>query len=127
MVEDERRMELDLPAKPESVRRARHELVRFAKRCGADLDNVAIAISVAVSNAVIHGRHQPGRVRIAAELVEDDLSVTVADTGEGFRPTPNSGLGMGLALIGALTTRFELETSGPGLTVSMRFPCPGAA
>ena len=123
-------MELDLPAKPESVGLARRELVRFARKCGADLSNIAIAISEAVGNAVIHGyRHnQAGRVRIAAELVENDLLVSVSDSGGGLKPNPySSGLGMGLALIGALTTKLELDTSGPGLKVAMRFPCPRAS
>jgi anti-sigma regulatory factor (Ser/Thr protein kinase) len=122
------RLELDLPAEPASVTVARHEVVRFAEKCGANVTNLAIAVSEAVGNAVVHAyRHaRPGPVRITAERVGADLVVSVVDSGRGMAPNPESkGLGLGLALMARAASGLELRTRGPGLTVSMRFPCPG--
>ena len=118
---------LYLPAVPESVPKARHAVVAYSVTCGAEAADVATATTEAVGNVVTHayrGR-DPGPVRIQAQLDETELLVTVADEGVGMRPNPGSpGLGMGLSMIGAVTSEMHLDTSGTGLRITMRFPCP---
>jgi len=57
-----------------------------------------------VENAIKHGlepKAEGGSIRIAAEVVDGDLYVTISDTGLGFNPAgaPTSGGGLGLANI----------------------------
>ena len=118
-------LELSLAAAPESVGEARHAASDFAAEHGADPDDVALAVSEAVSNAVIHafrGR-EAGRVDIRAILEPDTFVVSISDDGVGVTPNPDSpGLGLGLALIGSLTEGIEMRKDGPGTTLIMRFP-----
>jgi anti-sigma regulatory factor (Ser/Thr protein kinase) len=123
---DERALELSFLAVSESVREARHAVADFARAHGADPDDVALAVSEAVSNAVIHafrGR-EPGRIDLRALVDGDRLVVSVSDDGVGVTPNPDSpGLGLGLALIGSLAEGIELRRDGRGTTIIMRFPC----
>jgi anti-sigma regulatory factor (Ser/Thr protein kinase) len=122
---DERVLELTLPAESESVAKARHAAADFAREEGADPDDIALAVSEAVSNAVIHafrGRDS-GNVDIRAFPDGDSLVVSVSDDGVGVTPNPDSpGLGLGLALIGSLSAGVELRKEGHGTTLVMRFP-----
>jgi stage II sporulation protein AB (anti-sigma F factor) len=116
---------LDLPNEPESVTRARHHTRDYAERSGADPESVAIAVSEAVGNAVLHGyRHgRPGTVRVEAESSGGMLSVIVSDSGVGMSPHPPAdGLGIGLSLIGHVSDRLEIEgCAGGGTRVAMAF------
>jgi stage II sporulation protein AB (anti-sigma F factor) len=116
---------LDLPSEPESVSRARHQTRDYAERSGADPESVAIAVSEAVGNAVLHGyRHgRRGTVRVEAESSGEMLSVVVSDSGVGMSSHPPAeGLGMGLSLIGHVSDRLEIEgCAGGGTRVAMRF------
>ena len=123
---DERALELTLSAVSESVREARHAVSDFARAHGADPDDVALAVSEAVSNAVIHAfrDREPGTIDIQAFTDEGTLVVSVSDDGVGVTPNPDSpGLGLGLALIGSLSKGVELRKEGHGTTLVMRFPC----
>lgn len=115
-------------AVPENIPAARGAVKDYARSCKADVDRVALAISEAITNAVVHayrGR-PPGPVRVRAELEDSDLIVTVADEGAGMKPNPDSqGLGMGLAIMGSMASDIQLHDPGEGLAVSMRFPCAG--
>jgi two-component sensor histidine kinase len=65
-----------------------------------------------------------GTIELRAELlVPDTLLVVVTDDGEGMSPHPgHSGLGLGIPLIGSLTTGVEIEPHRPhGTSVRMRF------
>ena len=129
MDSQEARLELELPARPESVTEARAAIVRLARRCKADLENVATAVTEAVANVVRHayrGRSD-GTIKISSELQGEELVVEVRDWGVGMQPNPGSrGLGLGLALIGAMTRALQVETDEGGMKLSMRFPCPRA-
>ena len=89
------------------------------------VDAVALAVSEAVTNAVVHaylGR-EPGGVDILVCPEEDYLTVVVTDDGSGMLPRLDSpGAGLGLALIAHHTE--TLTTTKPdrgGLRVSMTF------
>ena len=118
-------LQLSLKAEPASVGEARHAVAKFAREHGADGDDVALAVSEGVSNAVIHafrGR-EPGEIEVSAVADGDKVVVTVADDGVGVSPNPDSpGLGLGLALIGSLADGVELDGDGRGTSLVMRFP-----
>jgi serine/threonine-protein kinase RsbW len=119
---------LALEAVPENVPVARRAVADYARSCQADVTRVALAVSEAVTNVVLHAYRNPpaGSVRVRAEMDRSDLVVTVADEGPGMRPNPDSpGLGMGLAIIGSTASDIELHDTGAGLELRMRFPCAG--
>ncbi len=119
-------LEMNLEAKSASVAVARHAVSDFARERGADADDVALAVSEAVSNAVIHGFRGRSSGLIDIRAVEDggSLVVSVSDDGVGVKPNPDSpGLGLGLALIGSLTERIEIRRNDHGTTLIMRFSC----
>ncbi len=116
------------PAEPESVTRGRHRVKAYAEKMGVEnVDDLALAVSEAVANAVVHGyrRGRCGSIEVRAEvLVPDLLRVTVTDDGDGMMLDPaNRGLGLGLSLIGSLSSGFEVRPAHPhGTSVRMHFP-----
>ena len=120
-------MNLTLPGSPESVSIARHAVSDVARESGADVDNVATAVTEAVGNAVLHGCARLDSdtcVRVEVGRDDHDLVVSVADDGPGLMPSlERAGIGAGLALIGAMADEVTYESSGRGLRVTMRFPC----
>jgi stage II sporulation protein AB (anti-sigma F factor) len=108
----------------ESVPAARHALTEFAREHGADPEAVAIAVSEAVGNAIIHGYrgHASGPVTIEASLEPETMLVVVEDEGVGMSPNPNTpGLGLGLPLMGRFTRSVDIERNPPGTRLLMRF------
>ncbi len=125
------RLELRLDAVPESVGRARQAVVAFA--AGHELAapaDVALAVTEAVTNAVVHAYRDGagGQVRIVACALETGLLVVVRDYGCGMQPNPGSpGAGLGLAVIGALAGEMNIERpdEGGGTRIRIRFKPPG--
>ena len=110
------------------MRRARHAARSLARQSGcgpATVANVALAVSEAVSNAIIHGyAGRTGRIHLRAETDGGDFVITVTDRGDGLTPRPDSpGLGLGLALIAQVTSDLHIdEPPGGGTRVRMAFP-----
>jgi serine/threonine-protein kinase RsbW/stage II sporulation protein AB (anti-sigma F factor) len=121
-----------LPADPASVAEIRAGVRGFAEAHGiaaAVLDDMALAVSEAATNAVMHafvGR-EPGTIRAAVEARAGELVVVVADDGRGMQPRADSpGLGLGLPLIGQLATTLDLRQAGEaGTELCMTFSAPG--
>jgi anti-sigma regulatory factor (Ser/Thr protein kinase) len=99
------------------------------------ISDVRLAVSEAVSNAVIHGYTdtEPGTVTVlvAVDAAAALLTVTVTDDGSGMHPRPDSpGLGLGLPLITtvARTAKISAGPGGLGTRVRMTFglDCAGA-
>ncbi len=117
---------LSLSAQADSVSQVRHEVRHFVEHLGRRSEEIELAVSEAVANAVQHafrGR-DAGTIEVRLDLlVPDTLMVTVVDDGDGMSPDPHSmGLGYGLALIGRLSDGFEVNSAGGGGTeVRMRF------
>jgi anti-sigma regulatory factor (Ser/Thr protein kinase) len=115
----------------EAVWDVRHEVSEFAATNGAvdsELEAVRIAVSEAVSNAVLHAyREDPGEVHVTAAVSDGGLWVLVADDGCGFQtPAERPGLGWGLALIAHAADELVLaERVGGGTEVRMRFAVGG--
>ena len=118
---------LTLPRQASSVREARRAVVDLARRAGMAgdrLDDVRLAVSEAVTNAVQHGRRAGGAVSVKARVARGELTVWITDKGGGIRPRPDSpGLGLGLPIIGALTDQLDIASDGDSTTVEMMFTC----
>ena len=122
------RLDLRLDATAAAVGQARRQVAAFAERHGlARRDDVALAVTEAVTNAVVHGYRDDdeGRVRVVACALETGLLVVVRDYGCGMQPNPGSpGAGLGLAVIGALADEMNIERpdEGGGTRIRIRFP-----
>ena len=118
---------LDLPAEPASARAARHAVCELLDGVEADRGSVMLAVSEAVTNAILHayGSEAPGgRIRVRAELLDHEaLDVVVEDDGIGMRTRSDSpGIGLGLPTISAVADGLEIDVrSGGGTAVRMRF------
>jgi stage II sporulation protein AB (anti-sigma F factor) len=118
-------LQLEMPSRPESVPAARHAVVEYAEHQGADTERVALGVSEAVTNAIVHGYRglRQGPVRVAARLNGDALLVSVADEGEGIAPTAvGDDSGLGLMLIATVADWMSVESSPErGTRIVMRF------
>jgi anti-sigma regulatory factor (Ser/Thr protein kinase) len=116
------------PAVPEAVPLARRALTEVAMAAGAAgerLDEVRLAVSEALTNAVVHAYRggEPGRVQVTAAVASGELWVLISDDGRGLHAWNDSrGLGIGLSLISGLSDDFAIVTRASGGTeVQMRF------
>ena len=114
------RLELRLDAEPPTVAVVRRELGRFAdEHFGTAGAEIALAVSEAVSNVVLHAYRDGSRgsVRVVACVYPDALVVVVRDYGCGMRPNPASpGAGLGLSIIGASASAMNVERPDDGGT-----------
>ena len=87
-------LHLDLAAEPASVSVARHALAEFVAGRSIDRPAVEVAVSEAVSNAVVHAYREacePGRIVVRAEFADALLRVAVSDRGARDAPaTPTA-------------------------------------
>jgi len=107
-----------------SVAAARHAVADLARRLGAEVDDVQIAVSEAVGNAVVHAYRgiRPGPIAVRARRARGKLLVTVADQGIGMTPDPtNPGLRVGIPLITKICDDVRFTSSDEGTVVSMSF------
>ena len=122
------------PAAADSVRVARVSVAHWLEERSVDelvVGDVALAISEACTNAVVHGYtdRAEGSFRVVAESTNGAVRVTVSDDGGGMVPRPDSpGLGLGLPLMASLTDVLEVRpaSDGAGTVVSMLFTAEGA-
>jgi anti-sigma regulatory factor (Ser/Thr protein kinase) len=116
------------PAVPEAVPLARRALTAVAVAAGADgerLEEIRLAVSEALTNAVVHAYRdrEAGRFHVTAAVASNELWVLVGDDGRGLHAWNESrGLGIGLSLISGLSDDFSIVTRASGGTeVQMRF------
>ena len=116
------------PAIPETVPLARRALAAVAAAAGVGgerLDEIRLAVSEALTNAVVHAYRNGGggRLHVTAAVASGELWVLVGDDGRGLHARNDShGLGIGLSLISGLTDDFAIVTRASGGTeVQMRF------
>lgn len=116
-------------ALPESVALLRTAVVEFANSAGVQdppLGDVKLAVSEAVTNAVIHAYRNDdatGTVDVAADLGADELRIVVSDHGAGFaRRDDSPGAGFGLLLMEAMADGVDFRPVQPrGTAVHMSF------
>jgi len=127
-------MELRFPSLAENVGMARVAVAAFASQLGftvPEVEELRVAVSEAVSNAVIHAYpDEPGWVEVTCKLREGTLLVTVRDYGCGIedveaarRPAYSSDperMGLGFAFMDSFMDSVEVESQvGKGTTVRM--------
>ena len=83
------------PAQADQVAPARREVVAYAREHGAiDPDGIALAVSEAVTNAVVHAyidAPEQGAVEVFAKRRPDDgIEIHVYDEGRGMMPRRDS-------------------------------------
>jgi anti-sigma regulatory factor (Ser/Thr protein kinase) len=118
-----------LPAIPASVTALRHEVADFVTAAGIGdpaLTAVKLAVSEAVTNAVVHayvGLDAPGEVRVHVLVADDEVRVAVSDDGCGMVPRLDSpGLGVGLPFIAHLADTLDIDQhDGGGTELRMTF------
>jgi anti-sigma regulatory factor (Ser/Thr protein kinase) len=116
-------------ARPERIAAIRHEVRDCAAANGAsDPNAVALAVTEAITNAVVHAyvdRAEPGDIEVIVQCLPDDagIEVLVCDDGLGMVPRADSpGVGLGLPMVATLAERFEVEArAGGGTRVLMAF------
>jgi len=121
------------PAAVETVANARHWVTAFAQEHGMTGDrctDLALAVSEAVTNAVLHAypADEPGDVVVDTATDGDCLSVRVTDHGRGGAGT-SRGLGLGLPLIARIADRVEHGpgANGVGTVILMELEMGGVA
>lgn len=118
------RLEVDLPAEPESVALARHQMQRWLSDTGEGRDDVfaiKLAVSEVCANAVEHayGPQSGHRFHLLAERCRGAVVVQVSDGGH-WRPRRGSRRGLGLRMIDELMDAVEIERTSSGTLVRMR-------
>jgi serine/threonine-protein kinase RsbW/stage II sporulation protein AB (anti-sigma F factor) len=109
-------------------------VTEFAARIGVPqptLDGVRLAVSEAVSNAVLHGYPgaTAGPVTVIAEADDGELVISVLDEGGGLAPRADSpGAGLGLPLIAEVAQSVSVGRGdgGRGTMLRMTFGLPFA-
>jgi serine/threonine-protein kinase RsbW len=115
--EDQSGLEMSLPANAENVAVVRHALAGMAESIGMDEPGIAdlkTVVTEACMNVVVHAypEDQAGPLEVEAVPEHDGLTVSVRDHGMGIRPRTDgerSSLRLGLTLIAALSSSFEIK------------------
>jgi anti-sigma regulatory factor (Ser/Thr protein kinase) len=119
---------LRLPVNPESVAAARHSVACLNNALGDGvMDDVRLLISELVTNALRHGRLDPGdQIDLHVDVRDERIRIEVLDPGRGFDPEktpaarasstpaelPLSGSGWGLVLVRRIASRWGVERTG---------------
>jgi stage II sporulation protein AB (anti-sigma F factor) len=123
-----------LAAEPASVPALRTAVTDFAERWGMQgrrLHDLRLAVSEAVTNAVVHAYRDEeagGEIALCAHVEGGRLVVRVTDAGCGLDARPDSpGAGIGLPLIASIADDVRVETlrdpaSGTSVTMCFRLP-----
>lgn len=125
------RLQITLPAQPDSLPLARRAIVAHAEKLGiakagiADLKTVA---SEACANVIRHAyeeQDEAGTLEVALSSGPGELSMRVRDFGGGVRPLSSDdvpSLRLGLPIIGALSSSFHLTSVlSQGTEITIRF------
>jgi serine/threonine-protein kinase RsbW len=121
---------LRLPAVPENVAVVRQALSGVAETLGMHsnlLADMKTAVTEACNNVVVHAYpDSEGTLEVDVRPDDSHLAVVVRDFGAGMQPSPvqpdKPTLGLGLPLIAALSSMFEIRGGlGQGIEVHMRF------
>ncbi|HWE08315.1 MAG TPA: ATP-binding protein [Solirubrobacteraceae bacterium] len=106
---------------PGSVVEARARVAEFAAGAGAtasQIDGVRLAVSEAMTNAVVHAyRGKPGGIHVNAAVASSELWILISDDGCGLQPTADRpGLGLGLGLISQVSDDLAIASRASGGT-----------
>ena len=127
------RVEIEIAAAAPGVPLVRHALRGLLAGLEAPDDviaDIALAVTEACTNAVVHAYPQGGgTINVTAVHADGSLVVTVRDHGGGMAPRVDTpGLGVGLPVIAAIARSVEIGSpNGGGTEVRMQFALKGAA
>jgi anti-sigma regulatory factor (Ser/Thr protein kinase) len=121
-------LELTMPARAENVAVVRHAVTGLAEAVGMEgnaISDLKTVVTEACMNVVLHAYEDgEGPLEVFAEPDPDGLTVSVRDHGSGIQPRADlerRSLRLGLSLIGALSSSFEIHgAAGRGTEVRMR-------
>lgn len=134
------RMKLEFLSRSENVGLARVAVAAFASGVDfnlSDLEEIKVAVSEAVSNAIIHGYEgaETGTVLLSAMLSDDSLELVIEDTGKGIMDLeqamlPGTGsdperLGLGFVFMRSFMDDVDVWTEvgrGTRVKLSKSFP-----
>lgn len=131
--------ELVVPSKQDrlaEVDRFVEKLIRKLPFPAGDLDDIAIAVSEAVNNAIVHGNKLDGHksVKVCFYICSNYLRIVVQDEGGGFSPetVPDprrkenllKATGRGLLIMRHLMDRISFVSRRWGMQVIMDKACP---
>jgi|Deesub1362B_J571_1020462.scaffolds.fasta_scaffold02882_4 serine/threonine-protein kinase RsbW len=127
-------VKLVLPSKTEKIEEAAYFVEKIARALNfrsGDIDNIAIATTEAVSNAILHGNKLDSRKKVRIEITADDekMTICVFDEGKGFNPDevddpllPENLLkerGRGIFILKKMMDHVEFSFSPSGTCVKM--------
>ena len=123
----EMRYEVELPAAPAFVATARHAASQFGDFHGADSERIALAVSEAVTNVVLHAYpgEAIGPVQVTGWADDDAVHIAVRDFGVGLNPDPGRREGgWGLPVIESVADQVFIGSTEFGVEIVMRFDRP---
>ncbi|MBV9193250.1 MAG: ATP-binding protein [Solirubrobacterales bacterium] len=123
------------PAVADSVPRARRALARLASACGAaaeQSDAVRLAVSEAMTGAVLRAAGARRRISVSAAVAAGQLAVSIADDGPGGGPLPPAACGTSASLRLALIAHHAdglaiARQPAGGTNLQMRFGLRGVS
>ena len=125
---------LIIESKTDNLGLARITVASFAAQLDftvAEIEELKVAISEAVSNAIIHGyQNNKGKIEISMEINHNQLVVIVVDQGQGIEKpaeafkasytTTDNRMGLGLTFINSFMDKVELDSKlGAGTKIKM--------
>jgi stage II sporulation protein AB (anti-sigma F factor) len=128
------RMKLEFLSRPENVSLARIAVASFSSAVDfnvSELEEIKVAVSEAVSNAIIHGYggEADGVITLTAELSKTTLEITVEDQGVGIEDIDNAlepgaaadseRMGLGFVFMKSFMDEVDV-VSQPGLGTKIR-------
>ncbi len=125
-------LEFAVPSQPNMISDIRHRVCRFARALSftpEELDDIAVAVGEAATNAVKYGRDgsESPLIRVRLEAAGGAFRVLVSDTGPGFDPAtvcpPGfedlKECGRGIFCMASLMDELAFHKLDPGTCVEM--------
>ncbi len=139
-MERRNQMKLELLSMPKNVKLARVAVAAFASELDynvSDLEEIKVAVSEAVSNAIIHGyeNQTDGIFTLTVTLFENSLEIVIEDQGKGIQdlksalePSPGTDperMGLGFTFMRSFMDGLDVESEvGRGTKVIMHKNLP---
>jgi anti-sigma regulatory factor (Ser/Thr protein kinase) len=114
-------LEEQLPSTVESVAAARRAVRGFAADLEVDLDGMALAVSEAVANVVVHA-HEDG----TAGVIELSAMTSPFEVAVVVRGRASHSTGFGIEIIRRLARHVTFDDGAPAVALTMRFRRGGA-
>jgi serine phosphatase RsbU (regulator of sigma subunit)/DNA-binding response OmpR family regulator/anti-sigma regulatory factor (Ser/Thr protein kinase) len=122
-LEQAARLDVTVPAEPESLAFVRYRLQHWLEDCGADADDrfaITVAANEACANAVVHAYGPRRGPMLSLVGTRSDGSITVEVTDTGRWRAPRRPGGRGLYLMRRLMDDVDVEHDERGTKVRMR-------